>query len=145
MEYCTECGTQVGGMGSYCPECGAKLEEQAESGEQPEPQDSEPKETAPCQKCDSEISVEADRCPECGHEPSPGILGGIVMWIAGGIGVLFGLIAIISLILIFDGLAATTGLTVFVITGAMAAVCFGLVYAGYHTQQRGPTEAPPLG
>jgi ribosomal protein L40E len=145
MEYCTECGTQVGGMGSYCPECGAKLEEQAESGEQPEPQDSEPIETAPCQKCDSEISVEADRCPECGYEPSPGILGGIIMWVAGGVGVLFGLTAIISLILIFDGLAVTTGLIGSVITGAIATVCFGLVYAGHHTRQRGPTEEPPLG
>jgi ribosomal protein L40E len=145
MTYCTECGTKTGGMGSYCPECGAKLEVPTESKSQAEPQEPERKETAPCRKCDSEISVEADRCPECGYEPSPGILGGIIMWVAGGVGVLFGLTAIISLILIFDGLAVTTGLIGSVITGAIATVCFGLVYAGHHTRQRGPTEEPPLG
>jgi hypothetical protein len=91
MAYCTECGTEVSGVGSYCPERGAKLEEQAESGEQPEPQDSEPKETAPCQKCDTDISVEADRCPNCGYEPgSGGILSSIfaiicIPWVGAGI------------------------------------------------------------
>jgi len=102
------------------------------------------RELAGCTKCTSEIPVEADRCPECGYEPSPGILGGIVMWIAFSIGMLFALIAVVSGILVFDGFPIMDAFYVFAFTGAIAAVCFGIVYSGYHTAKRGPTD-PALG
>jgi len=37
--------------------------------------------TAPCTKCNSEISIEARRCPECGYEPSVSTLGKLFYWI----------------------------------------------------------------
>lgn len=68
------------------------------------------------------------------------------MWVAGGAGLLFALIAVVSVILIFSGgLDIMNGLIGAVVTGAIAAACFGLVYAGYHTSERGPTEEPPFG
>lgn len=111
----------------------------ATTGDQP----SEARETAPCTKCMSEIPVKADRCPECGFEPSTGILGGIVMWIAFSIGMLFALIAVVSIILVFDGFPLTDAFYVFAFTGTIAAICFGLVYQGYQTSERGPTDKAP--
>lgn len=31
-------------------------------------------ETAPCRRCDSQISVEVERCPECGYEPGRSLI-----------------------------------------------------------------------
>jgi len=72
--------------------------------------------------CGSEIPVAAERCPQCGYEPGPGILGGIVMWILFSNGFLFALIAIISVVLVFDGFPVLDALYVFAFTGFIAAV-----------------------
>ncbi|WP_121822114.1 hypothetical protein [Halostella salina] len=99
-------------------------------------------ETAACQKCTREIPVEADRCPECGHEPGPGILGGIVMWVSLMLGSTFLVMSLASLIVIADGFPVMQGLTVAGFTGFIAAVFLGIVYAGYKGGQRGPTDEP---
>jgi hypothetical protein len=65
------------------------------------------------------------------------------MWIAFSIGTLFALIAVVSIILVFDGFPLTDAFYVFAFTGAIAAVCFGIVYAGYSTAKRGPTDKAP--
>lgn len=105
-----------------------------------------------CVKCGSSIPVDTERCRECGYEPGAGalgaILGGVVMWIAFSTGMVFALIAVISLILIFDGFPVVDGLTVFLFTGGIGAVLLGIAYAGYAGfragQRRGPTD-PPTG
>lgn len=137
MGNCAECGAKIDDTVSFCPECGHEVT-------QTETKASATGETAPCQKCDSTISIEADRCRHCGFEPSVGIIGGILMWVIGGIGTVFALIAIISIVLVFGDLALTSGVLAFVITGGIAAVCFGLIYVGIRNQLRGPTEDPPL-
>lgn len=103
-----------------------------------------PRDTAPCTKCTSEIPVEAGRCPQCGYEPGPGLLGGIVMWVFFTIGMLFTLIASASIIVIFDGFSIIDALYVVAFTGAIAAFCFLVVYSGYMSSQRRPTD-PPVG
>jgi len=100
------------------------------------------RETAPCTKCTREIPVEADRCPECGFEPGPGILGGIVMWVSGMIGSTFLVITLAALIVIADGFPVMQALTAAGFTGFIAAVFLGIVYAGYKSGQRGPTDEP---
>lgn len=97
-------------------------------------------ETAPCMKCTTEIPVEAERCPQCGHEPGPGILGGIVMWMSGMFASVFVTIAAVSLLLIFTGFPVIDGLTVVAFTGGIGAFFAGIVYVGYRSARRGPTE-----
>lgn len=101
-------------------------------------------ETAPCQKCTREISVEADRCPECSYEPGPGILGGIVMWVSGMTASVFVTIALVTLLVIATGFPIIDGLIVFAVTGGIGAVLLGIVYAGIKNKGRGPTD-PPVG
>jgi len=102
----------------------------------------ETRETAPCTKCTTDIPVEADRCPQCGHEPGPGILGGIVMWVSGMLGSVFATIAVVTLVLIATGFPIIDGLTVFAFTGGIAAFFVAIVYTGYRSMRRGPTEQP---
>lgn len=98
-------------------------------------------ETAPCQKCDSEISTEAERCRECGLEPSLGAIGGIVMLIVSIVGILSGGLSAISLVTIFLGEPAA-GVLVGGFFGVIALVCFGLIYFGIKNSMRGPTDPP---
>lgn len=98
------------------------------------------RETAPCTKCTTEIPVEADRCPQCGHEPGPGILGGITMWVSGILGSVFMTIAVVSLVLIATGVPVINALIVFAFTGGIGAFFGAIVYAGYRSARRGPTE-----
>ena len=137
-KYCNECETTRPDA-KYCPECGTELEtppshEEAEA--------KTPKETGSCEKCDSQISVEADRCPECGHEAGPGIIGGILMWVLGIVGAFSGTIALISIVLLFGEASLTTAIFGFVFFGAIAAVCLGFVYFGIKNSMRGPTDPP---
>ncbi|WP_141212212.1 hypothetical protein [Halorubrum ezzemoulense] len=76
-------------------------------------------ETGTCEKCASEISLEADRCPECGHEPSSsGILAGLLSMLATiGFILLAGFILIIWVVAIGTSFEITSAiyLTVFVL------------------------------
>lgn len=85
-------------------------------------------ETGRCNKCDSEISVNAERCPECGYEPGAGstlgtILGSIGILIGGPI-VAFGvlMLVIIPILMIFEGFAVRSGIILMLFFGAMALI-----------------------
>ena len=141
-KYCNEC-EKTRPDAKYCPECGTELETP------PSREESEtktPKETGSCEKCDSEISAQAERCPECGHEPSPGVLGGIVMWILGIVGGIFGLISIViglGIVFVQTSSGELIAGVVFVgLTSVVTAVCFGLIYFGIKNSMRGPTDPP---
>jgi hypothetical protein len=56
--------------------------------------------TAPCEKCQSEIDRTADRCPQCGYEPGTGIGPAIVGALSVGGVLLFGLLTTASLVAI---------------------------------------------
>lgn len=102
-------------------------------------------ETGACTKCASEISTGADRCPECGHEPGPGVLGQIFIFLAGMTGLLFSFLAFLPIILIFDGGSITDAVIGVVIFGGIATVCFGIVYAGYKSSEIKPTNEQLFG
>lgn len=108
------------------------------TGDQP----SHMRETAPCVKCTTEIPVEAKRCPQCGFEPNVGILGGIFIWIAFSVGMLFALIAVGSIVIIFTGFPVMGALYVAGFTGFISAVCFAIVRAGYRQSKRKATDQP---
>jgi RNA polymerase subunit RPABC4/transcription elongation factor Spt4 len=106
MPYCSNCGAEHDSDDSFCAECGKDLdgpaEDELESEPEPEPEVSTTKETGICEKCDSEISLEADKCPQCGYEPaSSGILGGLLTWISMMVFGLFGLLTLIVWIVAF--------------------------------------------
>jgi RNA polymerase subunit RPABC4/transcription elongation factor Spt4 len=134
--YCGECGSEIDSGDKFCPECGAA------ASDTPEPEDVNRGETGACQKCDKQISTDADRCPECGFEPGPGVLGGIVMWVSGMVGLTFLAITLASLIVIVDGYSITQALPVVGLTGFISAVFLGIVYLGYKGARRGPTDEP---
>jgi hypothetical protein len=102
------------------------------------------RDTAPCRKCTTDIPTAADRCPQCGHEPGPGILAGIVMWVSGMLASVFLTIAVVSLFIIATGFPILDGLTVAAFTGGIGAFFGSIVYSGYRSGQRGPTD-PPVG
>jgi len=54
--------------------------------------------TAPCEKCQSEIDRTADRCPQCGYEPGTGIGPAIVGALSVGAVLLFGLLTAAALV-----------------------------------------------
>lgn len=98
--------------------------------------------TAPCTKCHTEIPTGADRCRECGHEPGPGILGGIVMWICLSIGSITGTLTLVTTVVVIDSFPVLQALPVIGIAGFLSIFFFGTVYAGYRSGQRGPTDQP---
>jgi len=139
MEHCSECGIEITGDPSFCPDCGNEVRSVAsQPKENHEPEGT----TAPCQKCDSHISTNADRCPQCGFEPgSEGILGTIFSLISllwAGIGVIFYLGAFAALFLgnysIGGFLFALLLITVF------SAAPITYLFLSIKTADRGPTE-----
>lgn len=102
--------------------------------------ESEP-ETGKCEKCASEISVEADRCPECGYEPSTS------GWIRSiGVGVSFvasillvGLIAIIWLTVFVGTLALTDGIIATLFFGFVLLFFVWVVYKQVQKERQTPT------
>ena len=94
-----------------------------------------------CGKCSSEIKTEAERCPECGYEPSKlGVIHGLLGFFAINIfAVSFG-IAIISLILLFDGAELSTAIFGFGFFGVIAAAAGAFLYATYRKTQLTPTN-----
>ena len=74
MPYCTNCRTEHDPGDSFCANCGANLdgeaEEELEWEPDPEREVTATIQTGTCEKCDSEISLEANKCPQCGYEPA---------------------------------------------------------------------------
>jgi RNA polymerase subunit RPABC4/transcription elongation factor Spt4 len=64
--YCGNCGAELSDV-NYCPECGANVGNRVDSKQE---SDTNKADTGNCEKCDSEISLEAERCPNCGYEPA---------------------------------------------------------------------------
>jgi rubredoxin len=62
---CTECGAQVQRLAKFCPQCGAKLEAEAEEKGATE---EEIPEVEICPNCGSERKDKARFCETCGHE-----------------------------------------------------------------------------
>ena len=151
MSYCESCGAELGESADFCSSCGEEINREHEvSHSEPKP-DSAPepegsRETAPCQKCDSIISINSDKCPQCGFEPaSSGILGTLleiicVLWL--GIGLLFYLAAIGALVIggysIGGFIAGMLLITVFVAFPA------SYLFALFSNAERKPTEPAEL-
>lgn len=113
--FCTSCGTEVDTNASFCGDCGTQLQSQQEQHV------STDTETGSCEKCKSEIPLDADRCPQCDHEPGN---TGILLSILSALSVLWaGLLAVTILISwvvaigtdfpISDAITVTGGLLLF--------------------------------
>lgn len=148
MPYCSNCGTEHDVGDSFCAECGADLtlaEPEVEQEPEPEPeaQSTTPtaKETGTCEKCDSQISINADKCPQCGYEPSSGgILGGILTWISVMVVGLFGtLTVVVWLVAIGTDFAFTDAIYVSVFFLVIMAIPGGLLYAKFNQELKTPT------
>jgi hypothetical protein len=72
------------------------------------------------------------------------MLGGLIMWVSGGLATLFLTIAVVVIVLVADGFPLLDGLLGFALFGGIGAVFAGIVYAGYSEIKRGPTD-PPTG
>ncbi|GGN26158.1 zinc ribbon domain-containing protein [Halarchaeum nitratireducens] len=149
MPYCSNCGTEHELNDSFCAECGADLTGPDEAESEPEPggeletEESTAKETGPCEKCDSKISVEADKCPQCGYEPAAhGILGSIGIGLAAGASILLGgLILIIWIVVIGSSLSITDGLIATGFFGFILLLPLGILYATIQKEMKTPTGA----
>jgi hypothetical protein len=102
----------------------------------------EPGETGTCEKCDSQISLEADRCPECGHEPgSHGIIMSILVYLsilwAGFITLIvvltWGILIPFEGFPITDAVAATVGVLLF------ASPALGILAVAVWAERKTPT------
>jgi RNA polymerase subunit RPABC4/transcription elongation factor Spt4 len=140
MKNCSECGTELTGDPSFCPDCGSKLQSSVAN---PNENHEQERKTAPCQKCESQISTKADRCPQCGYEPSSeGILGTIFnlisfLWV--GISAILYIIAFAAL---FLGNSSAGGFLVnILLITAFSAAPFTYLYLSIKTKDRGPTES----
>lgn len=145
MPYCSNCGTEHETGDSFCVECGQDLtgstELETEGETESEVQTTE--RTGICEKCDSEISLEADKCPQCGYEPaSSGILGGILTWISM---MVFGLFAFLTLIVWIVAIGTDFGFTdaLYVTVFFLFIMLFpgGLLYAKFNQELKTPTGA----
>lgn len=151
MPYCSNCGAEHDSGDSFCAECGtdldrpgeAELKSKAEPNTESEPTTSTVKETGPCEKCDSEISVEAHKCPQCGYEPAAhGILGSIGIGLSAGASILLGgLILIIWIVVIGSSLSITDGLIATGFFGFILLLPLGILYATIQKEMKTPTGA----
>jgi len=148
MPYCSNCGTEYDLGDSFCAECGKDLDESIEVEPEPEPEhDTEaetptpPKETGTCEKCDSEISLEADKCPECGYEPaSQGIIGSLLLTLSVGASILLaGLILIIWIVAIAGSFSITGAVTLTAFFGVILLIPLGIIYLGMKKEMNTPT------
>lgn len=98
-------------------------------------------ETGKCEKCASEIPVEAERCPECGYEPaSQGILGSLGAALSAGVTILLGgLILIIWVVTIGGSLSITDALTATAFFGFILLFPLGILYASMQKELKTPT------
>jgi len=149
MPYCSDCGDEHDPGDSFCAECGADLDGPAktELESEPEPEvdaDTEAstaKETGTCEKCDSEISLEADKYPNCGYEPAAhGILGSIGIGLSAGASILLGgLILIIWVVAIGTDFGIQDALTLTAFFGFILLFPLGILYATIQKEMKTPT------
>lgn len=101
--------------------------------------------TAKCEKCASEISVEADRCPECGYEPSKsGLIFSILVGISVASSILFGgLILILWLVVIAGTLSITDALIGTGFFGLILLFSISIAYIGLKKGTKTPTGKHP--
>lgn len=97
--------------------------------------------TGKCEKCASEISLDADRCPECGYEPST---SGWIRSIGVGVSVvasilLLGLIAIIWLTVFAGTLALTDGIIATLLFGFVLLFFVWVLYRQVQKERKTPT------
>jgi len=143
MPYCSNCGAEHDPGDSFCAECGQDLTGSAEFGTEVESEEPATKKTGICEKCDSEISLDANKCPQCGYEPaSSGILGGILTWISM---MVFGLFALLTLIVWIVAIGTDFGFTdaLYVTAFFLFIMLFpgGLLYAKFNQELKTPTGA----
>ena len=98
-------------------------------------------ETGTCEKCASEIALEADRCPECGYEPaSQGWISSILVGLSVGASILLGgLILIIWLVAIAGTLSITDALIATAFFGVILLMPLGIIYLGIKKELKTPT------
>lgn len=98
-------------------------------------------ETAACEKCDSQISVNADRCPQCGHEPGAnGIIATILILLGlGNVGLMGLIFVVIWIVAATGGLSLTDTLSTSV--GVLVLSLPGLVilYLAALSERKTPT------
>lgn len=102
----------------------------------------ESQDTGLCRKCKSEIPLDADRCRECGFEPTVGILGKILVWVSLMWGSTFAVIALASLIVIFDGFPVRDGLIAAGVFGFLSMIGFGYVARKWEVYKQKPAIQP---
>lgn len=143
MPYCSNCGAEHDIGDSFCAECGQDLTASAEFEAEVESEEPAIKKMGICEKCDSEISVEADKCPQCGYEPAAhGILGSIGIGLSAGASILLGgLILIIWIVVIGSSLSITDGLIATGFFGFILLFPLGILYATIQKEMKTPTGA----
>lgn len=147
MAYCSNCGAEHDPGDSFCAECGADLDGPSEAESEPEPETelesgkSTPKATGICEKCDSEISLEAEKCPQCGYEPaSHGIIGSIGVTLSLMASILIGgLILIIWVVAIGTGFTITNALMLTAFFGFFLLFPVGILFAAMKKELKTPT------
>jgi hypothetical protein len=99
-------------------------------------------ETGKCEKCASEISVEAERCPECGYEPaSHGWISSILVTLSIGASLLLGgLIVIIWLVAFAGTLSITNALIATAFFGAVLIPPLIVIYLAIKKEEKSPTS-----
>lgn len=98
--------------------------------------------TAQCVKCTTSIPTDAVKCPQCGYEPSREgrISGGILLLICLPVCLFSGLVAVISLLLLFSGTPPSTALFGFAFFGVFAAASGSALYMLYKKKNQTPTD-----
>lgn len=143
MDYCSECGTEVKDM-NFCPDCGADVSDEPDSMHN-EATTNTNSDTAPCEKCNSQISTDALKCPQCGYEPSSSYLTGILGYLASLVLMFSVLILVITPILVVDGFPISDATIVFGFFGVLAVISGAIVWAWKNQDNRKPTDSSLTG
>ena len=94
---------------------------------------------APCEKCKSEISIDATKCPECGYEPSAvGIDGAGLVIAVLPVFTFSALVTLISPILLFSGADFSTAAVGVGVFGPVALISGGVLYLVYQSTDQKP-------
>lgn len=97
-------------------------------GDRPEPECMPSDTTAPCRQCHTPISETARRCPACGYAPGTSLGGRIVYFLALPWAILFGCIAVASLVAVLTGAVGVgLGIEAFLGTAVFGAIPWWLV------------------
>lgn len=98
-------------------------------------------ETAPCRRCDSEISVEVEECPACGYDPGRSMFVNLAALLCMPVVVVsaLGLTGVLYL-LATGGITPWTGAVGLVVFGVIAAASARVLYRWYTEGKRKPTD-----